>query len=103
MQLVVHNERTSTVTAYVQWVGFQPTRLGVIGAGSSAAYLPAYRAGALCVWTTSFGNTASSTALPDRDPDLQCPTGIPVDRGQRMDVFLRQGGPTCYLQYDPEC
>jgi len=103
VQLVIHNERTSTVTAYVQWEGLDASRLGVIGAGSSETYLPSYRGTALCVRFASFGNTSFSTAVPDREPPYPCESGVEVDRGQRLDVFLRADGGLCYLQHDLGC
>ena len=101
VELVIHNERSRSVAAYVQWPGLRSVRLGVIAAGSSATYLPAFR-GALCVSTTETGNTSFSTAVPERSPPGRCQEGIPVERGQRMDVFLHDDR-TCYLQYDPSC
>jgi hypothetical protein len=102
VQLVIHNELPSTITAYMQWVGGANTiRLGVIGAHSSETYLPAYRGNALCLWTARFGDTSFSTTVPDR-PDLQCGSGMPVERGERLDMFLRPDR-TCFLQQYPYC
>jgi len=104
VELVVHNERALSLAAYVQWQGGgRPIRLGVIAAGSNATYLPVFRATGLCVMTTSLGNTSFGTAVPERAPTGRCQEGIPVERGQRMDVVLRRDGQTCYLQYDPDC
>jgi hypothetical protein len=104
VELVVHNERALSVAVYVAWQGAtRPLRLGVIAAGSSATYLPVFRSPGLCVQTTSIGNTSFSTTVPERTPPVGCNEGIPVERGQRMDVVLRRDGRTCYLQYDPDC
>jgi hypothetical protein len=102
VELVIHNELPSTITAYMQWVGGTNTiRLGVIGANSSETYLPSYRANALCIWTARFGDTSFSTTVPDR-PDLQCRGGTPVERGERLDMFLRPDM-ICFLQQYPYC
>jgi hypothetical protein len=102
VELVIHNELPSTITAYLQWEGgTNPIRLGVIGANSSESYLPAYRANGLCVVTTRFGDTSFSTTVPDR-PDLQCRSGTPVERGERLDMFLRPDR-VCFLQRYPYC
>lgn len=102
VELVVHNERSLAVTAYVQWQGLRPIRLGVIGAGRSATYLPGFRNGELCVLMTAAGNTSFSTAVPEREPAFRCSGGVRVERGQRMDVILREDQ-VCYLQEDPDC
>jgi len=102
VELVIHNELPSTVTAYLQWEGgVNAIRLGVIGTNSSETYLPSYRGNALCVWTTRFGDTSFSTTVPDR-PDLQCRSGMPMERGERLDMFLRLDR-TCFLQRYPYC
>jgi hypothetical protein len=102
VELVVHNERANSVTAFLQWEGRAPARLGEVAAGRSGTYLPRFGSGILCVTSSRFSSTTLGIAVPDRRPG-DCTPYVRVSPGERLDVVFHGDGRICYLQHDPPC
>lgn len=82
VELVVRNERLSAISAYVEWQGARPIRLGEVPAGSTVTFLPSFRADELRVVFGALGSTAGGSTDPF----------VPVRRGDRMEwVALPRG------------
>jgi hypothetical protein len=90
VEVTVTNERQSVVSAYVQWEGASPTRLGEVGGGSSIVTRIPMRGQQMRVFFVGPGQGPGDPAEPEY---------ASARAGDRFQWILRSDRSILYLRY----